>query len=336
MGFGVRRFSNMPIFDLGYRHWKGGLTASWRRWWPITRTGLALTWKSWWFRIWIGVSLIPTLYFAAGFWGIGYLSGNKLQVGDAWQDFLRRFGGSLAKAFLADPDKLRLTLWSVMFDWFFRHAQPFFFMVLVAMVGAALISRDVRTKAHWIYFSKPISLWHYVLGKGAVVGAFGAAVTLLPALLLYVLAVGFSPSYTVLGQTWTLLPKIALCFLAMAVPSMLLVLCLSAWMRSTAFAVIGWVVVWLMGEMMFAALDNVPHLREKSWPLMFSFLANVRVVCHHILEIPMLLKDFDLGGLRRHDFVDPHPLAPSLWYLVIVSAGCLAGLIHKLRSMLSV
>ncbi|MBI3722173.1 MAG: hypothetical protein HY248_06425, partial [Fimbriimonas ginsengisoli] len=261
----------MPIFDLGYRHWKGPLAAAWQRWWPIARTGIALTWKSWWLRAWIFLAAIPSLYFAGGFWGIGYLSDRKQPIGKVWQGFVDAFGGPLAKNFLADPDKLRATLWAVMFDWFYCVTQPFFFMVLVAAVGAGLVARDVRTKAYLVYFSKPISLWHYILGKGTVVVTFIALVTLVPALALYALAVGFSPSYIVIGQTWPLLLKIVLCFLSVAIPSTLVILFLSARTSNAVFAVFGWIVIWLMGEMMFQALMSVPHLKTESWPLMFSF-----------------------------------------------------------------
>ncbi len=329
----------MPIFDLGYRHWKGALTASWQRWWPITRTGTVLAWKARGLRWLLIVSCWPLLWLGWGFWLIGYMSDHKQRLGDQWNELLKMIGGPLAKAFLDNPDTMRLTLWSVLFDWQTRFFQISFFVpVLVGFVGATLISRDIRTKAHLVYFSRPISIWHYLLGKGAIVATFIALVTLVPALFLYGLAVAFSPSYSVISQTWMLLPKLFLCFLTIAVPSTLLILLLSTWTRSAAFAIIGWLVIWLMGEMMFASLNHVEELKTKSWPLIFSFTANLRVVCHQILDVPSLLKSIGSQGWEAGDWTrsvtDPHRLAPSVWYLVTVSTGCLLGIVYKLSKLL--
>ena len=83
-------------------------------------------------------------------------------------------------------------------DSFPQHVMVFFITVYV---GSGLIANDRRANALQIYLSKPLTRAEYIFGKLAILMAFLALVTWLPAIVLLVVQVAFTGSFAFLqGQ----------------------------------------------------------------------------------------------------------------------------------------
>ncbi len=198
----------MPIYELGYRHWEGRLRSALLRWWPITRTGIALGLRSKMLRRLCFAAWAPLLYFAPLFFAVGSITDPTAESSRFWTEIAEEFfGGRLFIEFLqSQPEAARPIVWSLVFGFYLGRFQLFLSLIMTAIVAPPQISRDIRSKAFLVYFSKPITRGEYLIGKAGAVLAFLFWATLFPALLLYVLSVVFSPSLAVLADTATIVP----------------------------------------------------------------------------------------------------------------------------------
>ena len=161
---------------------------------------------------------------------------------------------------------LRPTLWSEVLFLFFRLPQAFTVVIVIGMVAPKLISRDMKNRAFLLYYSRPITPWQYVLGKCAVVWAFLAGLTTLPALMLYILGLSLSPDLSVLAYTWQLPIKIVIASVILCVPTTLFALTLSSLTRESRLASFGWFAVWIMGSIAYTimtAVEAILRLQEQ-------------------------------------------------------------------------
>lgn len=275
----------MPAFDLGYRPWTGERVPPGMRWIVITRTGAALAWKSKFVRRLCVVAWLPVIYFGFAFFMyewvvektlstlsnaerqalVGALTkrGTYEEEGDGFGRWFlavaEAFGlrsGSLERI-AEDPKAARKIVWAHFLYAFMRMPQLLLLVGLVGLVAPPLISQDVRTRAFLLYFSKPLSRTEYLLGKGAVVAAYIAAIVLAPSLVLYLFGVGLSSSLDVLGRTWELPFRVVAAFLGMAIPVSALALALSSITSEWRFAAISWYGVWILGAMAHSVLSAV-------------------------------------------------------------------------------
>ena len=92
----------------------------------------------------------------------------------------------------------------------FFDQQGFFVFVVAVYAGAGLIANDRRANALQIYLSKPVTRIEYVAGKLAVVMAFLAFVTWVPAVLLLGLQTMFTGSLAFVREHAFLIPAITL------------------------------------------------------------------------------------------------------------------------------
>ena len=72
-------------------------------------------------------------------------------------------------------------------------SQTVFTLLLSSSAGAGLIANDLRTGAILVYLSRPLTRRDYVLGKLGVLLALNLSVTLVPGLLLYLIALALAP-----------------------------------------------------------------------------------------------------------------------------------------------
>lgn len=154
-------------------------------------------------------------------------------------------------------DYMRPTLWSEVLFLFFRLPQAFTVVIVIGMVAPKLISRDMKNRAFLLYYSRPISPWQYLLGKCAVVWAFLAGLTTLPALLLYILGLSLSPDMTVFFHTWQLPLRILLASIVLCVPTTLFALMLSSLTRESRRASFAWFAGWIMGSIAYTIMTTV-------------------------------------------------------------------------------
>ncbi len=145
---------------------------------------------------------------------------------------------------------------------FFRYPQGLLMVLLVGMIAPSLIAVDMRSRAYLLYFSRPITPVEYILGKALVVWAYLAAVTTLPALVLYVLGVLLSPSLSVLLYTWDLPFRILAASLVLMLPTTSLALFFSSMTTESRYAGFSWFALWALGWTAYANL-NVVHQSPK-------------------------------------------------------------------------
>jgi len=164
---------------------------------------------------------------------------------------------------------MRPTLWSEVLFYFFRLPQAFTVVVVIGMVAPKLISRDMKNRAFLLYYSRPITPWQYIFGKCAVVWAFLAGLTTLPAFMLYLLGLSLSPDISVFLLTWQLLFQILLASIILCIPTTLFALTLSSLTRESRLASFGWFAIWIMGSVSYGILtffELMLGLRQQELP----------------------------------------------------------------------
>lgn len=123
------------------------------------------------------------------------------------------------------------------------HTEWFAIFLYSLLAGAGLVTNDLKANALELYFSRPLTLLDYFLGKLGTVLAVLFYFTLGPCLLLWILDISASPES---GRLWTqlpLLPRIvAACFVA-TLPYATIVLAISALARSQRLAVVGFAAI---------------------------------------------------------------------------------------------
>ena len=85
---------------------------------------------------------------------------------------------------------------------------------------------------------------HYIAGKLAVLATIVAAVTVLPALALWMAGVLVSPSVWVIAETWDLPLKVIAASIALAIPTVLLALAYSSLTAESRIASFAWFATW--------------------------------------------------------------------------------------------
>ncbi|NWG13129.1 MAG: ABC transporter permease subunit [Acidobacteria bacterium] len=226
----------MPIHDLGYRHWKGEWTSHPYRWWVITRQGIQLLMKRRRFLVLMILSAIPfvvrgaMIYFAT--------------VVGASAPFLK-----INARFFED----------------FISQQMFFAFFIAIYAGAGLISNDLRANALQIYFSKPITRRDYVIGKLGVLVWFLSLPTLVPGLILFLLAVLFAPDTAFLREHYWVPVSVTAYSLVMVLTFALVILTLSSLTRSSRFAGINFAAVFFFSQILYGILSGILRSRRVAW-----------------------------------------------------------------------
>src|SRR6266550_3260452 len=168
----------MPIHDQGYRRYEGTRMPRGHAWAVITTAGLRTFFAK---RAFLALLLLSWLPFIVRTVQI-YAAANFPQM-----------------AFIAPTAET--------FRQFLGQQDLFVFFVTV-YVGAGLIANDRRANALQIYLSKPLTRGEYVFGKLAILMAFLALVTWIPAITLLLVQVAFAGNFTFLMNHAYLFPAI--------------------------------------------------------------------------------------------------------------------------------
>ena len=261
----------MPVYDVGYRPWEGRRAPPGSAAGVIATTGIRLAWKSQWLRRLVFFAWTPALVFAMSFFafeqaieegrfenirknaregrnldGVGMLG---TVLADTLGQAHRQTSGEHEPGKAIDPKvdiaNTRRVVWSRLLLAFMRVPQAVLLAIVVGLMAPALISRDLRAKAWLVYFTRPVHRWEYALGKGAVLAALVAAITLVPALGLWTTGVLVSPSVMVALDTWDLPVRTLAASIALAVPTVLLALACSALTAESRIASFAWFAIWI-------------------------------------------------------------------------------------------
>ncbi len=327
----------MPLYEFGYREWDGTRRPRSLRFWAIARNGIYLSSRSKMLKRFMLVALFPIAYFALIFFGIGVVTDPSAGDAQGWAHFVASAAGSFEAADLLQerPEEARQLAWSLAFYVYFAMIQTWIVMIVVAIVGPPLVAQDIRTKAFLIYFSKPINRWDYILGKATVVMSYVFAVTLLPALLLAVLAVAMASDIKALSQVLPLLPKIFAAALIVGVPCTCVVLLLSALTNYERFGMFAWLFLWIGGLVMYTLLRHTPGTEDVEWLRFFSLRDTTMAALNWVFDVEGLAKSL---GVERtvSEIIPSHqresPGLASLTFLGILSATCLAILARRVAA----
>ena len=202
-----------------------------------------------------------------------------------------------------------------MFRDFLNQQEPLVFFLTV-YVGSGLIADDIRANALQLYLSRPITRTQYIAGKAAIVMAALAAVTFVPAMLLFLLVPAFAGSVTFLRANLLLIPSISAYSVIQITLSAFLILALSSLSKSRWFVAILYAGLAFFTHAVFGVLRAAVPGSGFSW---VSLFANVRQVGDVLFRVP-----------PRHD---THPLisATVIALIIVVSAFVLRRRIRAIE-----
>ncbi len=141
----------------------------------------------------------------------------------------------------------RVTFWTWLLMTFFRYPQATTVVFILGFIAPSLVARDVRSRAFLLYFSRPIGRLDYMLGKLAIPAVFLALVTTLPALVLYLIGLVFSPDVSAVLSTWDIPLRILLASISLILPTASLAVMLSSMTQESRFAAFAWFAIWALG-----------------------------------------------------------------------------------------
>jgi ABC-2 type transport system permease protein len=248
-----------PLQDtrlLHYRPWRGDFRASVWSIWPIARVALGTLLRRklfWWL---YGFSLLVFLMF---FFGSYLLSWAETQIPQ--QPVQVQVGSQ--KGQLETDRLLRAVRENIhvlsgncdTFAFFFRY-QGLMVMVVLSLAGSILVGNDIAHGSLSFYLAKPLSRWHYVLGKCLAVAIVVNLLTTLPALALYLqhglddMDYFINPDFFwenrgIGPASWPLLLGILGYGAVMTVTLSLLLVATASWVRRTMPIVMVWTTLFL-------------------------------------------------------------------------------------------
>lgn len=186
---------------------------------------------------------------------------------------------------------------------FLNQQDPLVFFVTV-YVGSGLIADDIRANALQLYLSRPITRTQYIAGKAAILMAALAAVTFVPAMLLFLLVPAFAGSMTFVRENVLLIASISAYAVVQITLSAFLILALSALSKSRWFVAILYAGLAFFTHAVFNVLGAAVEGSAFSW---VSIFANVRQVGDVLFRVP-----------PRYD---THPLISATVIGLIVAAS---------------
>ncbi|MCE9631061.1 MAG: hypothetical protein K8S94_10170 [Planctomycetia bacterium] len=252
----------MPLHDLGYRPWSGQRAGPGAASGVIAATGIRLAWTSRWLRRAVLFAWSPALLFAGSFFAFeqsieegrftslkerARLGRNLDGVGVLGTVLADTLGRTANERHVSEAQDIALTrrlVWSRLLLAFMRAPQAVLLAVVVGLVAPSLISRDLRARAWLVYFTRPVGRFEYILGKITILTTIVAAITVAPALALWLAGVLVSPSISVAAQTCDLPLKIVAASAALAIPTVLLALAYSSLTTESRIASFAWFATW--------------------------------------------------------------------------------------------
>lgn len=273
----------MPIFDQGYQHWNGRLAGHSWRWLAITREGIRAQFRKKGTKWTVMSAFAPSLLLVGALvlWGL-------LEQGSTLLEPFQFILQALPEKLREGPKGYRTAFWTMAFDYFFR-LQTFFAMILVAVVGPDLISQDLRFNAMPLYLSRPLRRIDYFLGKLGVIAAFLGAVTIVPAIVAYLLGLGFGFDLSTLRDTLPILLGALAYGVIVVLSAGTLMLAISSLTKNSRFVAAFWVGLWLVSDMASGVLTQTV---EQDWCPAVSYTRNLHRVRESLLDTPGARDEF--------------------------------------------
>jgi ABC-2 type transport system permease protein len=239
---------------LHYRPWQGTFLPPGRSVWPIARTALGMMFRRRLFWVLYALGMMVFLLFFFG----QYLAAfsETLDTGTvAGRGGLRR----LIHRFLSFLDGSGETYLT-----FIRY-QGYIVMIVLTLAGSLLLGNDLRFGSLPYYLSKPLSRWHYLVGKGLAVAVFINLMTTVPAIVLWI---EFGMLYSVQYYTRELLLLLGVLGYGLMLTLVLstLLLATAMWVRRTVPLIMVWSTLFVFLRVLADTLVTRLHFHER-WRL---------------------------------------------------------------------
>lgn len=226
----------MPIYEQIYRSWHGRRGSGRPAWWVIGKTGIKLLWKRSTMLL-LGLSLVPFFVRVAHIYMVTRFD-TEMEIIGASESF------AIDAGFFAG----------------FMRGQMFFIVLMMILAGAGLIANDRKYNALPLYFSKPVGFLDYMAGKMVTVAFYGALITFVPALLLFIIEVMVSRDASFLRVFFWVPFAIMGYSLVMLGVVCSIVLAFSAASRGTRTAAIFFFVLMTFPDVIRRVLSRVPNI----------------------------------------------------------------------------
>jgi ABC-type transport system involved in multi-copper enzyme maturation permease subunit len=292
----------MGVEILHYRPWRGSFHGPWLSVWPIARISLGMIFrrKLFWFVYALGLCIFLLFFF--GQYLLAYIETQAAESNvsilgfrDNPQNLIRFLRGILKLDGSADT--------YANFFWY----QGYIVMVVLAMAGSILVGNDFHFGSLPFFLSKPLSRWHYLLGKALAVAVFINLMTTAPALVLFI-QYGFLDSWSYYWDSRHLLAGILGYGMALTVSLSLLLVATSSWLRRTVPLIMVWTIVLFFFRLMSRVLVDGLHY-DARWRLIDLWNSLYLVGCRCL-------------GMD-HEQVRPRP--QPVWYeaVLVLGVACL-------------
>ncbi|QDV65062.1 hypothetical protein [Crateriforma conspicua] len=248
----------MALHDVGYRGWNQSKTNRITRPLAIARSGVSLVLRAKWLRFGLMLGWLPVIFPAAIIFMFEYTTQQEPDrvVGLLMSPPIDR--PDLAAEYMTDPAAVRHEIWSSAILAFFRYPQLYAMVILVGLITPRLVCYDMRSRAYLQYFARPLTPTEYVFGKSAVLWFFLACIVTVPALVLYVTGVLFSPGLMVVAETWDIPLRVMVASLCLILPTTTLAMVYSSLTPESRYATFAWFATWVLGYVAYTFLTFAP------------------------------------------------------------------------------
>jgi len=196
------------------------------------------------------------------------------------------------------------------FIWF----EGYILIIVLTLAGSVLVGNDFSHGSLPFYLSKPISRWHYMLGKCLAIGVFVNLMTTVPALLLF-LQYGMVDEWSYYWDSFHLVVGILGYGLILTVSLSIILLAFATWLRKTVPMIMVWVSVFVLGRVVAKLIvDGLKF--SPSWRL-FDLWNDLYLMGASCLGIPL-------------ETMRPGP-QPPFWQAWLVIGGLCAFCLLYLR-----
>jgi ABC-type transport system involved in multi-copper enzyme maturation permease subunit len=243
---------------LHYRPWHGPFHAPAAGVWPIARIALVMMFRR---RLFWALFALGMLMFLLFFFGLYLLVWLETQTGETEvrAGLLGRL--NVARTIRMLRSQAHLDGSAETYSSFVFY-QGYMVMIVLALAGAVLVGNDLRFGSLPFYLSKPLSAWHYLLGKGLAVAVFINLMTTLPALVLFLHCGLYDPGDYYRSHAY-LVPGILGYGAVVTVSLTLLLLATATWLQRTVPLVMTWAALFVFcRRLAFALVDRLhfnPH-----------------------------------------------------------------------------
>jgi ABC-2 type transport system permease protein len=225
----------VPIHDQSYRRYAGRRDLAGQAWMVIARNGIRTILRK---RRFIGLLVAAWIPFVVGAVMV-YLNANF-------------------------PQFTLLSITAQRFRDFLGFQDAFVFFITV-WVGAGLIANDKRANALQIYLSKPLTRIEYIIGKLVILGTFLLMVTWVPAIMLLVLQVAFSGSFSFMRQNLYLFPAVTVFACLQVLLAAFTMLALSSLTKSSRYVAILYAGAYWFSHAVFGVIYAITGSTKLSW-----------------------------------------------------------------------